>query len=331
MSEILLAHGSGGAETSRLIKEVFSDELGNEILDASEDAGVVTLGGNVAVSTDGFSVSPLFFPGGDIGKLAICGSANDVAMMGARPKYITCSFLIEEGFSINSLKRIVHSMGRELDHGGIKMISGDTKVIPKGGADGIFITTTAFGEVLFPLSVKNLEVGDVIIATGAIGTHGAVIYASREEMGLGGMIESDCAQLFDMIEPLLEADLSVKTMRDATRGGLAAVLNEWVIGKKFGIEIDETSLVIHERVRGICEILGFDACNLANEGMCVIAIKRENAQKALEILRLNKLGKESKIIGEVSSAHSGRVVMKNSWGARRFLDYPSGELLPRIC
>lgn len=331
MERVLLAHGSGGVESHHLISEIFFKELGNEILALGEDAGVIETGGKIAVSTDGFTVTPLFFPGGDIGKLAICGSANDVAMMGAKPSYITCSFMIEEGFEVEKLRRIVASMGKELQKSGIKMISGDTKVIPKGGVDQIFITTTALGEVKHPLSCHHLEVGDAILVSGAIGTHGAVIYASREEMGLKSPLESDCAQLWEMLEPLLAANLGIKTMRDATRGGLAAVLNEWSQSVGKGIEISEETLPFKTEVKGICEILGFEACNLANEGMCVIALPKESASRALEMLKAHPLGLEASLIGEVVENHPGRVVMKSEWGTRRYLDYPSGELLPRIC
>lgn len=331
MKEILLAHGSGGVESHRLIEEVFYQELGNEILARNEDAGVVEDLGKMAVSTDGYTVTPPFFPGGNIGKLAVCGSANDVAMMGAQPRYMTASFMIEEGFSVDSLRVIVASMGEELKKGGIKLISGDTKVIPRGGVDGIFITTTAFGEVKYPLSMHHLSAGDAVLVSGAVGTHGAVIYASREDMGLQSELVSDCASLWGLLEPLLVANLGVKAMRDATRGGLAAVLNEWAQATGLGIEIEESTLPFKQEVRGICEILGFEPCNLANEGMCVIALPKENAARALEILRSHPLGKEASLIGVVGEAHGGRVVMHSEWGTRRFLDYPSGELLPRIC
>ncbi len=332
MEKVLLAHGSGGIETARLIREVFAPYLGNEILEAGEDGGVIDLpSGKIVTSTDGFSVSPLFFPGGNIGKLAICGSANDVAMMGAKPKYITCSFMIEEGFEIAKLRTILASMGEELKKGGIKMLSGDTKVIPRGGVDGLFITTTAFGSTENPLSLSKLCEGDAIIASGAVGTHGAVIYASREEMQLKSALESDCAQLWEVVEPLLEADLKIKTMRDATRGGLAAVLNEWAEHQKLGILLKEEAIPVRDEVRGICEILGFEPYNLANEGMCVIALPKENASKALEILHSFELTRESSLIGEVIGEYKGRVVLESAWKSRRFLEYPSGELLPRIC
>lgn len=333
-SIITLSHGSGGIESQKLITELFYHYLEGCVIGASEDAGVGEIKDKCAISTDGYTISPLFFPGGDIGKLSVCGSCNDVAMMGAKPKYLTASFMIEEGFLIEDLKKIIESFSQTLKESDTKLISGDTKVLPKGTLDKVFITTTAIGEFLYPhlqMSAFKIPQDSCILVSGEIGNHGAVIYSKREEISLHSTLKSDCALLYPMLEELFKNNIQIYALRDATRGGIASVLNEWANTSNIGIEIQEESLPIRDEVRGICELLGFEAYHLANEGMCVLAIPKEDSTKALDILKQNKLGKNAAIIGHTTATNSKKVVLKTTYGAKRFLDYPSGELLPRIC
>ncbi|MBX7490703.1 hydrogenase expression/formation protein HypE [Helicobacter turcicus] len=331
---ILLSHGSGGAESQNLIAELFYPFLESCVIGSGEDAGIAQIHSkDFAVSTDGYVISPIFFAGGDIGKLSICGSCNDVAMMGAKACYLTASFMLEEGFKINDLSRIVESFSKTLKESGAKLISADTKVLPKGALDKIFITTTAIGEFLYPhlhLSAFKIPKESAIIVSGNIGTHGAVIYSNREGINLNTTLESDCALLYPILEPLFASNLTLYALRDATRGGIASVLNEWAQASNIGITILDSSLPILPQVQGICELLGFEAYNLANEGMCVICIAKSDAQKALEILHKNGASNAA-IIGYTTDRNPKRVVLETNFGAKRFLDYPSGELLPRIC
>lgn len=333
---ITLSHGSGGVESQKLISELFYPLLEGCVMGGGEDAGIgeIDSSGKFAISTDGYTISPLFFPGGDIGKLSVCGSCNDVAMMGAKPKYLSASFMIEEGFLIKDLKRIVDSFGKTLKNNGAKLLSGDTKVLPKGALDKIFITTTALGEFCYPhlkLSAFSIPQEACILVSGEVGNHGAVVYSKREEIALQSDLESDCGLLYPALEGLFSSGISLYALRDATRGGIASVLNEWANASNIGIEIEEEALPIRNEVRGICELLGFEAWNLANEGMCVLAVAKEDSKRALEILKASKMGQNAAIIGHTTSENLKRVVLKTAYGAKRFLDYPSGELLPRIC
>jgi hydrogenase expression/formation protein HypE len=262
---ITLAYGSGGEETNRLIKNLFVKHFSNDILDRLEDASPVNPEGKIAFTTDTFTVSPLFFPGGDIGKLSVAGTVNDLAVMGARPLYLSCAFVIEEGFPLQDLQRIVRSMSEELRRAGARIITGDTKVVPRGGVDGLFINTSGIGQIVYEgISASNLEPGDSILVSGTVGDHGACILALREGMEFDVGIESDCSQLWDLIEPILKSGLRIKAMRDPTRGGLAAVLNEWAHQSGVEIEVQEESIPIREQVQGLCELLGFEATHLAN-------------------------------------------------------------------
>ncbi|MFW6307606.1 MAG: hydrogenase expression/formation protein HypE [Campylobacterales bacterium] len=333
MNEFLtLSHGSGGEESSELISGLIYSYFKNDILLKSEDAAVFDSRGKLAFTTDSYTVSPLFFSGGDIGKLAICGTCNDLAMMGARPMYLSCSFLIEEGFSIDEFKKILQSMKSELEINGAKIVCGDTKIVPKGSLDKIYINTTGVGEVLYDgISQSSLALGDVIIASGYIGDHGATIFASREGIGISGELKSDCASLYASIKKLIDAGVKIKALRDATRGGIAAVLNEWAKASSVCIEVDEASLMIKDSTKGLCEILGFEAYNLANEGMFLLCVDHEEGSRALEVLKKDELCKNASLIGEVIESDKVRVELKSSYGTKRLLDYPSGELLPRIC
>jgi hydrogenase expression/formation protein HypE len=328
---ITLAHGNGGQENNELIEKIFYKYFKNDILEKSEDSALLNMeSSQITFSTDSFTVNPLFFPGGDIGKLSICGTCNDLAMMGAKPKYLTCSFIIEEGMNLRELEKIVRSMKKELEINEAKIVSGDTKVVPKGSVDKLFINTSGIGEIIYSgISAHNLKEDMAILVSRDIGTHGAVIFASREGISLDSNLTTDSASLFPQVKTLFDANLEIKALRDATRGGVAAVLNEWAKASNVCIEIEEEAVPIQDEVKGICELLGFEALNLANEGTFVVAVPKEQAEKALKILKQNN--SNAQIIGEVTNQYPQKVILNSSWGTKRFLDMPSGELLPRIC
>ncbi|MFA5427712.1 MAG: hydrogenase expression/formation protein HypE [Sulfurimonas sp.] len=326
---ISLAHGNGGAENNELIRDVFYKAFKNDILDKSEDAAIIE-GGRLAFSTDSFTVTPLFFAGADIGKLAVCGTCNDLAMMGAKPKYLTCSVIIEEGFETRELEKIVRSMKKELEVNGAIVVSGDTKVVPRGSVDKIFINTTGIGEVLQEgISSNNISCDDVVLLSRDIGCHGATIFASREGIELSSSLMSDCTSLYPIVKSLIDEGIKITAMRDATRGGVSAALNEWSKQSNICIEIDEEKIAVSDEVMGLCEILGFDALSLANEGTFLLAVKKEEAEKTMEILK--SYNKNASIIGKVTDKHLKKVIINSAWGTQRFLDVPTGELLPRIC
>ena len=328
---ITLAHGNGGAENNELITKVFYKAFKNDILSKSEDAAVIQ-NGTLAFSTDSFTVSPLFFNGANIGKLAVCGTCNDLAMMGAKPKYLTCSVIIEEGFEIRELEKIVKSMKEELEVNGAIVVSGDTKVVPKGAVDKIFINTTGIGEILYKgISSNNITENDIILVSRDIGAHGATIFAAREGMDLETSLKSDCASLYPQVKALIDSGIKITALRDATRGGVSAVLNEWAKQSDICIEIEEEKIPVCDEVKGICEMLGFESLSLANEGTFVLAIPNEDALKALEVLQTFEYSKTASIIGKVTQQYEKRVILNSQWGTKRFLDIPTGELLPRIC
>lgn len=356
---IPLSAGSGGADSDELVRKLFLPYLGRFFVSEGEDAGVFSAqiaDKDFALSTDSFVISPIFFNGGDIGKLSVCGSSNDVAMMGAKPEFIAFGFMIEEGLATSELEEVIKSIACELERTELKILSADTKVLPKGSLDKLFINTTCIGKILKQgISSKALQKGDKIILSAPIGAHGASIFASREGIGLRSNLRSDCAQLYPMLEPLFASDFSIHALRDATRGGLCAVLNEWANASGAQIEIDEECIKIDEEVRGVCEILGLEAYMLANEGVCALSVKASEAEKICEILQTHPLGKNAQIIGEVCEimqendttkdstqgatfaqsfmpqTQKACVVLKNKWGSKRFMEYPQGELLPRIC
>ncbi|MFA6189591.1 MAG: hydrogenase expression/formation protein HypE [Sulfuricurvum sp.] len=328
---ITLAQGNGGEENAQLISKIFYKHFKNEILQKSEDAAIID-GGRLAFTTDSFTVSPIFFDGGDIGKLSICGTCNDLAMMGAKPTYMTCAVIVEEGFLISDLEKIVQSMKKELEINGAKIVCGDTKVVPRGSVDKIFINTTGIGVVQKSgISSNSVSEADTILISNEIGRHGATIFANREGMEFSSDLKSDCTSLWVLVEKLLAEGIEITAMRDATRGGVAAVLNEWAKQSNICIEVHEESLPVSDEVRGICEILGFEAYNLANEGTFVLAVKSEDALRAVEILKTFDEGTRAAVIGKVTHQYDGRVVLLSAWGSKRFMDLPTGELLPRIC
>ncbi|EDM24057.1 hydrogenase expression/formation protein HypE [Caminibacter mediatlanticus] len=324
--KITLSYGGGGEETQKLINELFYRYLDNEILKKSEDAAVIETNKKIAFTTDSFTVSPIFFNGGDIGKLSVVGTCNDLAMMGAKPKYLSSGFIIEEGLEYSTLEKIVKSMSDELKKIDVKIVCGDTKVVPAGSVDKIFINTSGIGDVIKEnISASNLEVGDKILISRDIGRHGAVILAKR--YGVETNLESDCKLLWDEVKALIDAKINIKAMRDATRGGVSAVLNEWANSSNIGIEIKEENLKISDEVLGLCEMFGFEPIDLANEGTFVVAVNSEDAKKAEEILK--KFNENASIVGEVVDGN--RVVLISPWNTKRIIELPKGELLPRIC
>lgn len=329
MKQIKLAHGNGGVENNHLIQSIFYKSFANSILAQNEDSAILE-NEKLAFCTDSFTVSPIFFKGGDIGKLSICGTCNDLAMVGASPKYLSFSVVIEEGFLFEDLEKIVDSAKKEIELNGAIVVTGDTKVMPKNSLDKIIINTSAIGELSgHKLNSKHIQEEDVVIISGDIGRHGAVIFAQREGMEISSNLTSDCKSLFPIVDDILSNSNEVVTMRDATRGGVSAVLNEWAKASNICIEIEDDKLMVCDEVQGLCELLGFEALSLANEGTFLIVAKKTGANKILEILK--KYNQFANIIGTVTSKYPSRVVLKSSWGTSRFLDAPTGELLPRIC
>ncbi|MDI6736626.1 MAG: hydrogenase expression/formation protein HypE [bacterium] len=333
--KILLAHGSGGKLTHRLIREVFLKEFGNELLEELGDSAIFPVAeGKLAYTTDSYVVDPIFFPGGDIGRLSVCGTVNDLAMSGAKPLYLSASFIIEEGFGLTELKTIVSSMKKAAEEAGIKVVCGDTKVVPKGGVDKIFITTSGIG--LIPsgteISPRRIMVGDEIIINGTIGDHEIAILSQREGLEFSSKIQSDVAPLNHLVASMLEvAGNEIHALRDPTRGGLATTLNEFVHNAEFGIKIYEDKIPITDGVRGVCELLGLDPLYVANEGKLVAVVSQNSRQKVFPCLKKNTLGLNARVIGEVIPEPKGMVLLVTRIGGTRIVDMLTGEQLPRIC
>nr|WP_314522458.1 hydrogenase expression/formation protein HypE [uncultured Campylobacter sp.] len=391
---ILLSHGGGGEEMNRLINETIFAAFDNEILRANNDSAILNLNlddlnldagagfdraansalnsasssGELAFSTDSFVVTPLFFNGGDIGKIAVCGTVNDLAMVGAKPLFLSCALIIEEGLSLSELRRILDSMASTARSCGVRIVCGDTKVVPRDKCDKIFINTSGIGRVLRPARVQNIKAGAKILLSGDIGRHGAVILAARDEIALSSELQSDCKPLCAAVEKLILQGVKIQAMRDATRGGLSAVLNEFASSSGLEFLVREEDIKISDEVVGVCELLGFEPYELANEGTFVAIVEDDvEADRALEILR--EFDANAAIIGEVREvghgggefegtlmpklsaqdesmdaasenragqfqtpyATKGRVILQNAYGSQRFLELPKGELLPRIC
>ncbi|QWK20302.1 MAG: hydrogenase expression/formation protein HypE [Hydrogenobacter thermophilus] len=333
MRRILLSHGGGGEDTWRLIRELFLKHLYNEYLGKLEDATVLEVNSKIAFTTDSFTVNPLFFKGGNIGKLAVAGTVNDLSVMGAKPLYMSVGFIIEEGFPYEDLESIVISMKEEAQKSGVLVVAGDTKVVPKGTADGLFINTSGIGKVVCEgLSCSNIKLGDVVIVSGGIGEHGACILAQREGIQMDVELESDCRSLWSLIEKIITSGAEIHAMRDPTRGGLSAVLYEWASNSNISFLIDEESIPVKEPVLGLCELLGLEPYHLACEGRVVVALPERHAQKVLSIMRSHPDGEGAQIIGRAVPAEgSPKVILRTSYGTHRVLDPPAGELLPRIC
>jgi hydrogenase expression/formation protein HypE len=336
---VTLAHGGGGKAMKDLIDDVFVAAFDKGAPGPLEDQARFDLaqlrahGDRLAFTTDSFVVDPLFFPGGDIGELAVCGTVNDLAVGGARPLYLSCAVIVEEGMSVDVLRRVARSMAKTAGDAGVQIVTGDTKVVQRGACDKLFITTTGLGVIRqgLALGIDTARPGDVVLVNGLLGDHGAAILCARGDMALDSLIESDCACLHGLIEALLTAAPGVRFLRDATRGGLATVLNEIADASQVAIEIDEAATPIREDVKAFCEILGLDPLYLANEGKIVVIVAAEQADAALAAMRAHPLGRGAGIIGRVSQGEAGRVTMRTVFGGRRIVDMLVGEQLPRIC
>ncbi|CAI2445869.1 hydrogenase expression/formation protein HypE [Serratia liquefaciens] len=333
---ITMAHGSGGAAMQQLLDDLFLPAFANPQLDQREDQARLDLaeltqqGDRLAFTTDSYVIDPIFFPGGDIGKLAICGTANDLAVSGALPRYLSCGFILEEGLPLPELQRVVVSMAATAQQAGIRIATGDTKVVQRGAADKVFINTAGIGVIPSGLNwaAQNIRVGDAVIVSGTLGDHGATILNLREKLGMSLGVISDCAVLTPLIEPL-RAIHGVRAMRDATRGGVNAILHEFSRAAGVGIEVQESLLPIAPAVRGICELLGLDAINFANEGKLVVVAAPQAAQDVLCALRAHPLGADAALIGTVTEGRQVR--LQGAYGISRLLDLPHAEPLPRIC
>lgn len=330
-NQILLSHGSGGRLSHDLIKH-FIKVIGNKYLNELDDSAILNLKkGKIAFTTDSYVVNPIIFPGGDIGRLAVCGTVNDLAVCGARPLFISSSFILEEGFGIDRLNKILRSMEDAAKHAGIKIATGDTKVVEKGSCDKIFITTSGIGliEKKIDLSKKRIKAGDKIIINGTIGDHGFSIINAREKFDFKTTLKSDVAPLNNLIDKVLSKD--IKFMRDPTRGGVATTLNEITEGSNFGIEILEDNLPIRKEILIAGEILGIDPLYMGNEGKVIFIVSKSNANTILKKLKSHKLGRKSSIIGEVTKENKGKVILRTKVGTKRFINMLVGEQLPRIC
>jgi hydrogenase expression/formation protein HypE len=331
---ILLGHGSGGRLSSELLRDVFLPAFQNLALSRLNDQAIVVINGSrIAVTTDSFVVKPLFFPGGDIGSLAVHGTVNDLAMGGAQPLFLTVAFIIEEGLAMDVLRRVVDSLRRAAADAGVQVITGDTKVVEKGKGDGIFINTTGIGLVPdgVELSADRARPGDVVLLSGPIGDHGIAILAQREGLEFESTIESDSAALHTLTSEMLKVSTAIRCMRDPTRGGLSSALNEIAIQSKVGIELEESAILVREEVKGACEMLGLDPLYVANEGKLIAIVEAGVAADVLAAMRNHPLGRQAGVIGKVTPKNTGLVTMKTPLGTTRIVDMLAGDQLPRIC
>ncbi|MCL2012013.1 MAG: hydrogenase expression/formation protein HypE [Cystobacterineae bacterium] len=328
-----MSHGAGGRAMAQLI-EAFIEAFDNPLLALQEDSATFEAPrGRMALSTDAFVVSPLFFPGGDIGKLAVCGTINDLAMAGARPLYLSASFILEEGFPLAQLRRVVDSMAHTAKEAGIKIVAGDTKVVERHKADGLFISTTGIGQVEAGLGLGATQPrpGDAVLLSGSLGEHGIALLSARELLGFEVDIGSDCACLHGLVKAMVDSGACLRFLRDATRGGLSAVLNELARASGLGVLIREADIVVSKPVASACALLGLEALEIANEGKLVAICAPEDALRLLGAMRAHPLGREASLIGHMKEGPKGQVEMQLAFGGRRVLNWPLGEQLPRIC
>lgn len=333
---IVLGHGSGGQMTHDLVRDVFQRRLSNAILNTANDAAKVTdtpPGKRLVVSTDAHIVSPLVFTGGDIGRLAVCGTVNDIAMLGAEPRFLTATFIMEEGFSIHELEQIVDSFAEACREAGVELIAADTKVTEKGKSDKLFISTTGIGWADSDLQIggQQAQPGDAVIISGPVGNHGIAVAEARGNLGFSSNVRSDTAPLNHLVRVLLDAGLDVHVLRDPTRGGLATTLVEIARQSHVNIELDEESIPIDKPVQKACELLGLDPLYLANEGKLILILPADQAEKALRVMRITRYGEDAKVIGQVLDHSRGQVWLKTPFGTTRVLEMLAGEMLPRIC
>ena len=334
MDIVTLAHGSGGSLTGELISDLFRRHFDNPYLAEAHDAArLPVITGRPAFTTDSYVINPLLFPGGNIGKLAICGTVNDLAMSGARPLYLSCGFIIEDGLPLSLLETVVRSMADAAREAGVLVVTGDTKVVNQGAADKLFINTAGIGEIPPGVDIcgTNAKPGDVVIVSGTLGDHGATILLEREQLGLTTSLASDCAPLGGLVAAMLAVCPQIRVLRDPTRGGLATALNEIANQSHVGIELDEASIPVKPSVRGVCEMLGLDPLYLANEGKLLMVVSPGTADRALEIMQGHLLGKDACSIGTVTLANAGKVLLQSAYGGTRLLTKLAGEQLPRIC
>lgn len=333
--QIVMGHGAGGRMSHQLIQKTFLPAFQNPALNAGDDAALVESGlrQRLSISTDAHVVSPLFFPGGDIGKLAVCGTVNDVAMLGAKPLYLTAGFILEEGFQMDTLQRVVESMRGAAEEAGVQIVAGDTKVVQRGKADGLYITTAGVGLIREGINISgaNAKAGDAVILSGTIGDHGIAVLGARGELGFQSSIQSDVAPLNHLIEAMLDASPNIHVLRDPTRGGLATTLNEIASQSDISIVLHEQIIPVHSEVNAACEMLGFDPLYIANEGKLVCIVPHEDAEKVLAVMKKTRYGEGAALIGEVVAEPKGRVLLKTSIGSTRIVDMLAGEMLPRIC
>ncbi len=333
--QIVMGHGSGGKMSYDLVAKLFHPAFDSPALRAGDDAGVVQPSPctRLAISTDSHVVTPLFFPGGDIGRLAVCGTVNDVAMMGATPLYLSAGFILEEGLALVTLTRVVESMRAAAQQAGVQIVAGDTKVVQRGKADGLYINTTGVGTLEQGIEIggANAKPGDVVILSGPIGDHGIAVLSARGELGFEADVQSDIAPLNHLIAAMLEVSEQIHVLRDPTRGGVATTLNEIARQSRAGIVINEEAMPVRPAVAAACEMLGFDALYVANEGKVIVIVAREDADKVLRIMRATRYGEEAVVIGEVRAEPPNRVLMKTRIGSTRVVDVLMGEMLPRIC
>ena len=334
--KILLSHGNGGLMMHQLIEKLFLKHFRNDILEEQTDSAILRFDSTeIAFTTDSFVIDPIFFPGGNIGKLAVCGTVNDLSVSGADPLYLSVSFIIEEGFPMKELEMIVTSLAGEARKAGVTIVTGDTKVVNKGKCDKIFINTAGIGRVRkenrMVSKALNIRPGDLVIINGTIGDHGMAVMSARESFNFKSPVVSDCASLNHLVREVLDESSTVKFMRDPTRGGVATVMNELAAKTGLGIEIDETALPVTRGVAAMCELLGFDPLHIANEGKVILVADPQEGDHILEIMKKNELGARSAIIGRVTGDHPGKVVLKTETGGRRIIDSLTGDPLPRIC
>lgn len=331
---ITLAHGSGGKLSHQLIQKVFYPLFDNAILQRGDDGAKITMQkSELVVSTDSFVISPVFFNGGNIGKLSVCGTVNDILAMGAIPKYLTCGFILEEGLLMDELLEVVKSMAETARKANVQIIAGDTKVVGRGACDKIFINTTGIGEIRDGANVSgaNAKEGDVVIITGTMGDHGASVLLSRENLGFTSSIKSDCAALNTVIDSIFEVTNDVHVLRDPTRGGVSTTLNEIAQASNVEIFLEEDCLPVDREVAGVCELTGLDPLNLANEGKMLVILPEYHAEEVLKRIQNDLYGKNAKIIGKVTGEHKKKVTIRSITGGVRFVDVPVGDPLPRIC
>jgi hydrogenase expression/formation protein HypE len=331
---IQMAHGAGGKLSFELIEKIFLPRFGNNILDRLEDQAILQNPGNcLAFTTDSYVVDPIFFPGGNIGDLAINGTVNDVAMSGAKPLYISVGFIIEEGLSLEILHKIALSMEIAAKQAGVQIVTGDTKVVNKGSCDKLFINTSGIGSVPngVNISAANIQPGDKIIISGTVADHGMAIMTTREDLSFKSQVNSDTAALNGLVDEMLNVSKDIRAMRDPTRGGVATTLNEFARQSKVGIQLYTNSIPVKSEVKGACEVLGIDPLYVANEGKLIAIVPNELASDMLKVMKKNRLGKDSKIIGEATEINHGIVVQSTGLGANRIVDMLIGEQLPRIC